>query len=306
MRDWAKAHPELGLNGNSTNAKILQAKKTAATAATAAVASPTPVVKDDLDSMDLAQLKTLARETYKLGRHGFTRQKDIEKLRELIREKRKTISGGESKTQTPAMKTFNIGTYNKDRIKAAANGLSKSEGGINANEIKKLLIENNPENKTTINKLTGPEVRIRLGELAGIPIEEQSYSETDSDAEHFAQINSSSLLAPPGDLTNMLANMTDDWASSEDELQVPEEESTLEFAESSASEMKTSSGLEFAESSAVETDSSHELSDGFEFAESSDVKTSSGLEFAEDSAVETDSAREGSSDLTYAESSDYD
>ena len=305
--------------------------------APAPVASPAPVaeVRDDLDNMSLADLKGLARRM-KLGRHGFTRPKDIENLRNLIREKRKetsggeskvesktqapaspsapaaapasplqTSDGGESKTQAPAAKKFNKGKYTDEQIQAAVNKATEGKGGINVKDIKKLLIENSGD-KTAINKLTGPEVRIRLGELAGITPEEQSYSETDSDAEHFAQINSSSLLAPPGDLTNMLANMTDDWASSEDELQVPEEESTLEFAESSASEMKTSSGLEFAESSAVETDSANELSDGFEFAESSDVKTSSGLEFAESSAVETDSAREGSSDLTYAESSDYD
>ena len=317
-------------------AKVIEAennRKTKAAAASPAPVAPTPpvsavtetAVKDDLDGMDLAQLKTLARETYKLGRHGFTRQKDIEKLRELIREKRKTISvgesKGESKTHAPAAKKFNIGTYHPDQIQNAVNGITNDGGGMNVKDIKKLLIENYPDDTTAINKLKGPQVRVRLGELAGITQEEQSYSETDSDAEHFAQVNSSSLLAPPGDLTNMLANMTDDWASSEDELQVPEEESTLEFAESSASEMKTSSGLEFAESSAMETDSGNEFSDGFEFAESSDVKmssdfelvefpdakVSSGLEFAESSALETDSdAREASSDLTYAESSDYD
>ena len=98
----------------------------------------------------------------------------------------------------------------------------------------------------------------------------------------------------PGDLTNMLANMSDDWASSEDELN---------FAEESEGEMpKTSSELEFAESSTIETDSD------LDFAEDTSKSKSSGLEFAESSTVETDSGKEtvSSSGLGWAESSDYD
>ena len=97
----------------------------------------------------------------------------------------------------------------------------------------------------------------------------------------------------PGDLTNMLANMSDDWASSEDELNFAEEEQD--------EIVKTSSGLEFAESSTVETDSD------LDFAEETSKAKSSGLEFAESSTVETDSDKgTGSSGLGWAESSDYD
>ena len=97
----------------------------------------------------------------------------------------------------------------------------------------------------------------------------------------------------PGDLSTMLANMSDDWASSEDELNFAEEEEE--------EIIKTSSGLEFAESSTVETDSD------LDFAEDTSKSKSSGLEFAESSTVETDSDKEAvSSGLGWAESSDYD
>ena len=117
-----------------------------------------------------------------------------------------------------------------------------------------------------------------------------------------------SAQQPPGELSAMIDNMTDDWVSSDEELNFAEQsendsmefaasssldtDSDLDFAQSSErsvqansseeeSHSKTSSGMEFAESSAAETDSD------LEFAESSD-KTSSGLEFAESSAVESD------------------
>ena len=140
-------------------------------------------------------------------------------------------------------------------------------------------------------------------------------------------------LAPPqvpgGDLTEMVANMTDDWASSDDELNFAEESEplgplTTQSATLASQDIASQgSGLEFAESSAIDTDSETEMmqqktSSGLEFAESSAVesgsdmevsaKTSSGLEFAESSAVESDSAKEQgtSSGLGWAESSDYD
>ena len=110
---------------------------------------------------------------------------------------------------------------------------------------------------------------------------------------------------PAGELTEMLANMTDDWASSEDELNFAEESETeeMQFAESSAAEHNDSGSLEFAESSAIETDSDNDFA-----TTSTAEKTSSGLEFAESSAVESDSAKENgsSSGLGWAESSDYD
>jgi hypothetical protein len=115
---------------------------------------------------------------------------------------------------------------------------------------------------------------------------------------------------PSGALAEMVANMSDDWASSEDELNFAEESESedissdqLQFAESSAVEHNESGSLEFAESSAVETDSDAEVA-----VQSTSEKTSSGLEFAESSAVDSDSARENgsSSGLGWAESSDYD
>ena len=115
---------------------------------------------------------------------------------------------------------------------------------------------------------------------------------------------------PSGALAEMVANMSDDWASSEDELNFAEDSESdelgsdqLQFAESSAVEHNESGSLEFAESSAVETDSDAEVA-----VQSTSEKTSSGLEFAESSAVDSDSARENgsSSGLGWAESSDYD
>ena len=115
---------------------------------------------------------------------------------------------------------------------------------------------------------------------------------------------------PSGALAEMVANMSDDWASSEDELGFAEESDSeelgsdqLQFAESSAAEHNDSGSLEFAESSAIETDSDNDIA-----LQSTSEKTSSGLEFAESSAVESDSARENgsSSGLGWAESSDYD
>ena len=117
------------------------------------------------------------------------------------------------------------------------------------------------------------------------------------------------LLPPkPGDLTAMIQNMSDNWVSSDEELDFAEqsENESLEFAASSSldtdsdmdfaqssergelnsegsslDKVVVSSGMEFAESSSAETDSD------MEFAETSD-KTSSGLEFAESSAVDSD------------------
>ena len=129
-------------------------------------------------------------------------------------------------------------------------------------------------------------------------------------------------IVPPGELSEMLNNMTDDWASSDEELNfamdsenedmefaassaVDTDDSDLDFAESSdkktssglefAESSHTSSGLEFAASSAVDSDksedfavsSSVETDSDLDFAESSG-KTSSGLDFAESSAVESD------------------
>jgi len=111
-------------------------------------------------------------------------------------------------------------------------------------------------------------------------------------------------IVPPGELSEMLNNMTDDWASSDEELNfaMDSENEDMEFAASSAVDTDDSD-LDFAESSDKKTSS------GLEFAESS--HTSSGLEFAASSAVDSDksedfavsSAVETDSDLDFAESS---
>ena len=107
---------------------------------------------------------------------------------------------------------------------------------------------------------------------------------------------------PGGELSEMLNNMTDDWASSDEELNfaMDSENEDMEFAASSAvdtddsdfaesSDKKTSSDLEFAESS--------HTSSGLEFAASSAVDSDKSGDFAVSSSVETDS------DLDFAESS---
>jgi len=111
-------------------------------------------------------------------------------------------------------------------------------------------------------------------------------------------------IVPPGELSEMLNNMTDDWASSDEELNfaMDSENEDMEFAASSAVDTDDSD-LDFAESSDKKTSS------GLEFAESS--HTSSGLEFAASSAVDSDksedfavsSSVETDSDLDFAESS---
>ena len=128
-------------------------------------------------------------------------------------------------------------------------------------------------------------------------------------------------IVPPGELSEMLNNMTDDWASSDEELNfaLDSENEDMEFAASSSidtddsdmdfaesSDKKTSSGLEFAVSSSIETDSDLASS-----ANAEDAHTSSGLEFAASSAVDSDksedfavsSSVETDSDLDFAESS---
>ena len=160
---------------------------------------------------------------------------------------------------------------------------------------------------------------VQVQAYLGASSDEELYTDSGVDAEQFDAMNGGKMLRPPGDLTRLLANMSDDWASSEDELNFAAEEdfdfaessaidtkssSSIGFAESSAIDAKTSSGLDFAESSAIETDSANEMSDGLDFAVSSDVKSSSDLEFAEASAVEDDKSQ--TSSLDFASSSDYD
>merc|ERR1712166_126004 len=122
-------------------------------------------------------------------------------------------------------------------------------------------------------------------------------------------------IVPPGELSEMLNNMTDDWASSDEELNfaLDSENEDMEFAASSSidtddsdmdfaesSDKKTSSGLEFAESS--------HTSSGLDFAASSAVDSDKYDDFAVSSSVETDSdldfaSSKTSSGIDFAESS---
>jgi hypothetical protein len=117
-----------------------------------------------------------------------------------------------------------------------------------------------------------------------------------------AAIISMQTQIPSGDLTSMVANMSDDWAESDEELNFAEDSDTgdtgsMEFAESSQQE--DSGSMEFAESSSLETDSDAEL------PRVHSSTHSSALEFAESSAVDSESDKV-SSEAAFAESSDYD
>jgi len=242
-------------------------------------------------------------------------------------------------------RNFDTGSFTLEQCTLAAQGFGRDEGGLDMEDIIGILRINNED--TTPNYAIREILRKAL-ETRGIasdsrllessdedeeppPLggmatasdlaaadeeDEELHSDSGEDEYSLAALASDWRSTPaPGELTHMLANMSDDWASSDDELN---------FAEESSHEMvKTSSGLEFAESSAAETDSdngemaSKTGSSDVEFAESSAVesggesigqKTSSGLEFVESSAMETDSDADNSanlksSDLDFAESS---
>ena len=154
--------------------------------------------------------------------------------------------------------------------------------------------------------------KVRVGQK--FKVKGKTYLKKGSKASQYEPVKEGVMMVstqqPPGELSAMIENMTDDWVSSDEELNFAEQseedsmdfaasssldtDSDLDFAQSSERSVqansseeessergKTSSGMEFAESSAAETDSD------MEFAETSD-KTSSGLEFAESSAVESD------------------
>ena len=137
----------------------------------------------------------------------------------------------------------------------------------------------------------------RSARLAASPPTNNSLDELDE-----AIFNQQNSQIPSGDLTSMVANMSDDWAESDEELNFAEDSDTgdtgsMEFAESSQQE--DSGSMEFAESSSLETDS-----DVPDVAEQS-TTNSSAMEFAESSAVESESDKV-SSEAAFAESSDYD
>lgn len=154
--------------------------------------------------------------------------------------------------------------------------------------------------------------KVRVGQK--FKVKGKTYLKKGSKASQYEPVKEGVMMVstqqPPGELSAMIENMTDDWVSSDEELNFAEQseedsmdfaasssldtDSDLDFAQSSERSVqansseeessergKTSSGMEFAESSAAETDSD------MEFVDTSD-KTSSGLEFAESSAVESD------------------
>ena len=178
-------------------------------------------------------------------------------------------------------------------------------------ELKKYAAKLNKKKKKTIQKYS----ELRTGD-----------EETLREMIRASESKMSTITQPSGELSEMLQNMTDDWVSSDEELNfaVESENEDLEFAASSAIDtddsdmdfaeviVKTksaqSSGVEFAQSSGVEFAQSSDVefaqSSGVEFAQSSDV------EFAASSAIDTDSDMEfatssgkNSSGLDFADSS---
>ena len=230
-----------------------------------------------------------------------------------------------------APSVFNDDGISKDKIVNALQGKTKSNGGLNKGKIVKLL-EINGQDTTGDRDDVQERLKEYVLEIDPAYLDGAFESEADSDEDLMSDADAEALAAMaaerreerdqftpmrpgPSDLSHLVAAMSDDWASSEDELNFAEDSemdsktsSGLEFAESSAASGAGSSGPEFAESSAAETDSD------IEFAESSAVGSSavdigsSALEFAESSAGESDVSKDknSSSGLDFAESSDYD
>ena len=210
-----------------------------------------------------------------------------------------------------APSVFNDDGISKDKIVNALQGKTKSNGGLNKGKIVKLL-EINGQDTTGDRDDVQERLKEYVLEIDPAYLDGAFESEADSDEDLMSDADAEALAAMaaerreerdqftpmrpgPSDLSHLVAAMSDDWASSEDELN---------FAEDSEMDSKTSSGLEFAESSAASgAGSSGPGSSGPEFAESSAAETDSDIEFAESSAVGSSAVDIGSSALEFAESS---
>ena len=250
----------------------------------------------------------------------------LERLKMLV--KKELFSMYDENTE--ASKFYYPDRYEPEQILNASKGKSAGSDGLNVDDIKKILKTNGqPEDglREELEKrlrailpsedelLASEELRASddsdesssdeydslsggldaLVEMASnMPDDDVDMQERDHIARDITGRRGFGLQHTPGDLSMMLAEMSDDWATSEDELN---------FAEESDSELKSSSGVDFAESSAVDSIdiAASSTSSGVDFAESS---ATSGPDFAESSSAETDDESLISSNaLSFAESS---
>ena len=248
---------------------------------------------------------------------------------------------------TEASKFYYPDDYVPEQILNGSKGLTKSKDGLSKEDIKLILqLNGQPEDgkRKVLNKrlrailpsedellavsssesddddddVSDDDEDKRLGGgLAALEKMKQKRDDEDERNRARASIDrdrgrySTRLQHTPGDLSMMLAEMSDDWATSEDELNFAEESdsefkssSGVDFAESSAT-----SGPDFAESSSAETDDESLISsNALSFAESSAsdgpvIPSSDAMEFAESSDAVSEKK---TSDIDFAESSDYD
>lgn len=195
--------------------------------------------------------------------------------------------------------------YKKTMTKRKYATLQKSISGLKE---AKYLVKNNPSKADILLALRKRNIANKFGSAAAAGSADEE-KEFESEDELDLAIAALDVPQPSGELTSMVANMSDDWAESDEELNFAEDSDSgsvksMEFAESSAIEQTAddSGGLEFAESSAIEAT---DESDAEQVQKASDSSNLSGMDFAESSAVESESDKV-SSEAAFAESSDYD
>ena len=255
------------------------------------------IVEDKYSKMTMSELKKYAAKLNK------KKKKTIQKYSEL--------RAGEEETLREMIRASEAVEDKYSKMIRASEAVEDKYSKMSMSELKKYAAKLNKKKKKTIQKYS----ELRAGD-----------EETLREMIRASESKMSTITQPSGELSEMLQNMTDDWVSSDEELNfaVESENEDLEFAASSAIDtddsdmdfaeviVKTksaqSSGVEFAQSSGVEFAQSSDVefaqSSGVEFAQSSDV------EFAASSAIDTDSDMEfatssgkNSSGLDFADSS---
>ena len=255
------------------------------------------IVEDKYSKMTMSELKKYAAKLNK------KKKKTIQKYSEL--------RAGEEETLREMIRASEAVEDKYSKMIRASEAVEDKYSKMSMSELKKYAAKLNKKKKKTIQKYS----ELRTGD-----------EETLREMIRASESKMSTITQPSGELSEMLQNMTDDWVSSDEELNfaVESENEDLEFAASSAIDtddsdmdfaeviVKTksaqSSGVEFAQSSDVE----FAQSSGVEFAQSSGVEfaQSSDVEFAASSAIDTDSDMEfatssgkNSSGLDFADSS---
>ena len=263
------------------------------------------IVEDKYSKMTMSELKKYAAKLNK------KKKKTIQKYSEL--------RAGEEETLREMIRASEAVEDKYSKMIRASEAVEDKYSKMSMSELKKYAAKLNKKKKKTIQKYS----ELRAGD-----------EETLREMIRASESKMSTITQPSGELSEMLQNMTDDWVSSDEELNfaVESENEDLEFAASSAIDtddsdmdfaeviVKTksaqSSGVEFAQSSGVEFAQSSDVefaqSSGVEFAQSSGVEfaQSSDVEFAASSAIDTDSDMEfatssgkNSSGLDFADSS---